>query len=53
MFKDILYGIDIKIKNNEIPRVEPLFRNSQMLNYPIYAMYYKDPNFLITITINI
>jgi hypothetical protein len=46
MFKDILFYIDIKIKNNELPKVEPLFRNSQMLNYSRYDLYSMDPNVL-------
>jgi FtsZ-interacting cell division protein ZipA len=34
----ILFYTDSKIENNEIPKVEPLFRNSQMLNYSRYFL---------------
>jgi hypothetical protein len=53
MFKDILFYIYIKIKNNEIPKVEPIFRISQMLNYSRYSLYSMVPHVLISITIYI
>jgi hypothetical protein len=48
-----MFYIDIKIQNNILPKAELLFRNSQMLNYPTYAMYSKDLNVLIAITIHV